>query len=182
MPLRPPALDEAQRTLARLREAVTDVRWARPETLHLTLHFFGSIEDARVADALAAAEPAIRAARPFEVSIDRLGAFPERGWPRVLWLGSSQESAALTALADDVRERLRHASFPVDDRPFRAHATLGRPHVPWPASARDAWRAALSRGVAESRFVADRVVLFESVTGRDAARYVERAVLGLGGD
>lgn len=180
VPLRPPALDEAQRTLARLRERVAGVRWARPETLHLTVHFFGSIDDARVADALAAVQPAVQAARPFEVAIDRLGAFPERGWPRVLWLGSSRESDALVAFAGDVSERLRDAAFPVDERPFRAHATLGRPRVPWSAAARDAWQEAVSRGLPESRFTADRAVLFESVTGRDAAVYIERAVLQFG--
>lgn len=181
VPLRPPALDAAQRTLAQLREHVADVRWARPETLHLTLHFFGAIDDARLADALAAVQPVIRAGRPFEATIDTLGAFPERGWPRVLWLGGSRENAALTALADAVNERLRAAAFAIDERPFHPHATLGRPRAPWSAEARGAWRHAVERGVPESHFTADRVVLFESVTGREAARYAERAVLLLGG-
>jgi 2'-5' RNA ligase len=181
IPLRPPALDTAQRILARLREDVPAVRWARPETLHLTVHFFGAIDDGRVAAALRAVEPAVAGARPFEVSVGRLGAFPERGWPRVLWLGSTNESAELTAFAADARELLRGAGFPVDERPFRAHATLGRPRVPWPAGARDAWRAAVSGGVPESRFTADRTVLFESKTGREAAVYLERATLPFGG-
>lgn len=180
VPLRPPALDAAQRTLAQLREHIAGVRWARPETLHVTLHFFGAIEDARVADALAAVQPVTQEAQPFDVAIDTLGAFPERGWPRVLWLGSTGGNAALTGFAAAVRERLRGAAFATDERPFRIHATLGRPREPWPAAARGAWRQAVERGVPEWHFTADRAVLFESVTGREAARYVERALLPLG--
>ena len=54
--------------------------------MHLTLHFFGSADGAleeRVRGALAhpIAQPA------FDLSFDGLGFFPERGSPRVLWLG-----------------------------------------------------------------------------------------------
>ena len=181
LPLRPPALLEAQRVLERLRADVDAVRWARPETLHITLHFFGTIDDSAVERALAAAAPALESARPFELSIDELGAFPERGTPRVLWLGSSADNTLLLALAADLRSRLRRAGFAVEERPFRAHATVGRPRDPWPPQARAAWDEARTRGFKRCEFIADRAVLYESVTGRGAATYVERAVLPLAG-
>ena len=177
VPLRPPALGAAQQVLQRLRAEVDAVRWARPETLHITLHFFGSITDDRVAPALDAVQPVVSASQPFEVAIDTLGSFPERGRPRVLWLGSSVESEALQQLAASVSERLRVSAFPVDERLFRAHVTLGRPREPWTRDARAAWDQTRSRGVPRATFVADRVVLFESVTGREAAVYVERAAI-----
>src|SRR5207302_530822 len=55
VPLREPALGAAQRTLANLREKVDAVRWTRPETLHITVHFFGNVDDAEFARAVAAA-------------------------------------------------------------------------------------------------------------------------------
>ncbi|MBV8527480.1 MAG: RNA 2',3'-cyclic phosphodiesterase [Candidatus Dormibacteraeota bacterium] len=177
VPLRPPALGAAQQVLQRLRSDIDAVRWARPETLHITLHFFGSIADERVTAALEAVLPVIGASPRFEVVTDTLGSFPGRGTPRVLWLGSSHQSAAVHELADSVRNRLHEAQFAIDERPFRAHVTLGRPRDPWPRGARAAWDAARSRGVVPTTFVADRAVLFESVTGRDAAVYVERAEL-----
>ena len=177
VPLRPPALAAAQYVLQQLRAELDAVRWARPETLHITLHFFGSITDDRVAAALDAVQPVLSAAQPFEVEIDTLGSFPERGRPRVLWLGSSVESEALQVLAASVRERLRGSAFQVDERPFRGHVTLGRPREPWPREARAAWDDTRSRGVARATFVADRAVLFESVTGREAAVYVDRAAI-----
>lgn len=180
VPLREPALTAAQGLLTALRDQVRDVRWARPETLHLTLHFFGAIDDRRAGAALDAVRPGLERARPFDVVIDRLGSFPERGRPRVLWLGGPPENVALLTLAGDVRQRLREAGFAVEERPFRAHATLGRPRDPWPHEQRVAWEQACARGLPPVAFTADRAVLFESVTGREAARYVERALLPFG--
>ncbi|MGH7686133.1 MAG: RNA 2',3'-cyclic phosphodiesterase [Candidatus Dormibacteria bacterium] len=181
LPLRPPALAVAQRALERLRAEVDAVRWARPETLHITLHFFGVIDDSALARALTATRPALESARAFDISVDELGAFPERGTPRVLWLGSSADNTLLLALAADIRSRLRGAGFAVEERPFRTHATLGRPRDPWPPEARVAWDAVQTQGVKRSEFLADRAVLYESVTGPGPAQYVERAVLPLGG-
>lgn len=182
VPLRPPALAAAQQVLQRLRAQVDAVRWARPETLHITLHFFGAISDDRVAVALDAVQPVLTASQHFSVALDTLGSFPERGGrPRVLWLGSSRESAALHELAAAVRQRLGEARFDVDERPFRAHVTLGRPREPWPGEARTAWDETRSLAVAPATFVADRAVLFESVTGRGAAVYVERAEVRFAG-
>ena len=175
VPLRAPALPAAQEVLQRLRDQVTAVRWARPETLHITLHFFGAIDDASVARALDAVRPVVSASQLFEVDIDTLGSFPERGSPRVLWLGSSSENAELHALAGSVQHALRIAGFAVDERPFRAHVTLGRPREPWPREARAAWDRARADRVPPATFVANRAVLFESRTGRGAAVYVERA-------
>ena len=45
IPLRGSALAQAQEVLTRLRDHVPAVRWARPETLHVTLHFFGQLSD-----------------------------------------------------------------------------------------------------------------------------------------
>ena len=181
VPLKPPALAAAQQLLERLQIEVDAVRWARPETLHTTLHFFGAITDERAATALGALKPVLGASAQFEVTIDRLGSFPERGRPRVLWLGSSQASVALVDLADAVRHELRHSEFEVDERPFRAHVTLGRPREQWPREAQVAWDHALSRGIAPATFIADRAVLYESVTGRGAAVYVERAEVRFAG-
>jgi len=175
VPLRPPALAAAQDVLQRLRSDLGAVRWAQPETLHITLHFFGAIADERVAAALDAVRATLNASAHFEIVIDTMGSFPERGRPRVLWLGSSHESQELRRLADGVRSGLRAAAFHVDERPFRSHVTLGRPREPWPNEARAAWDDARSRGLSPSAFVADRAVLFESVTGREAAVYVNRA-------
>ena len=180
VPLAEPALSDAQLLLANLRERVVQVRWARPETLHMTIHFFGQATDDEAARALAHISPVASHAAPVALTLDRLGSFPTRGWPRVLWLGSEQESPALSTLATDCRAALGGAGFEVESRPFRAHCTLGRPLVPWSSEGRAAWITALSEGTPRCVFTADRLVLYESRPASGGSVYEERAVLPLG--
>ncbi|HEY6469303.1 MAG TPA: RNA 2',3'-cyclic phosphodiesterase [Candidatus Dormibacteraeota bacterium] len=182
VPLADAGLAAAQRLQGALRANVTDVRWARPETLHLTVHFFGAIDDARVDAALAAVTPIANRSSPFEVVLDRLGAFPPRGTPRVLWLGPTGEIVPLSALALECRDALAAIGFEVEHRAYHPHCTLGRPRTPWRDAARAAWDSAVTAGSAQtvSRFTARRLVLFESRSARGGAVYIEHAVLQLG--
>jgi 2'-5' RNA ligase len=182
VPVLEPALGEAGRVLAELRERVPAVRWARPETLHYTVHFFGKADDTEVQKALRAVEPVAQAVAPFDIELDGLGSFPPRGQPRVLWLGAAGPSGELLALAQQCRAALAAAGFEVETRPFRAHCTLGRPRQPWPAASRTAWDSAIARaGSSGVAFRADRLLLYESVTASGGSIYVERARLGFGG-
>ncbi|MFN2582876.1 MAG: RNA 2',3'-cyclic phosphodiesterase, partial [Candidatus Dormibacteria bacterium] len=137
VPLGGAALAVAQGTLARLQAEIAGVRWTRPETLHITLHFFGSIDDERVRGALEAVRPVTATTARFEMTTDRLSAFPDRGSPRVLWLGSSTENPAMNALAHRVHERLAASGFAVEERRFRAHCTLGRVRAPMSLESRE---------------------------------------------
>ncbi|TMB88081.1 MAG: RNA 2',3'-cyclic phosphodiesterase [Chloroflexi bacterium] len=177
IPLAEPALGEAQRLLARLRDDVAAVRWARPETLHMTLHFFGQIASADGERGAAAIAPGVAGTSPTGLTLDRLGSFPERGGPRVLWLGASAVPSTLLELAARCRHALRDQGFAVEARPFRPHCTLGRPRLPWPDTARTAWRAASDRPLQPMPFVADRVVLYESHPGPGGSVYSVRATV-----
>jgi len=175
VPLDEPALADAQLLHASLRERIPSVRWVRPETLHITVHFFGSIGDDEVRAGLRAIKPLADEMPSFDVTLDTLGAFPAAGRPRVLWLGASEQPQAFSAFAVACRAALRRSGFQVDDRPFRVHCTLGRPRIPWPLTSRDAWRAALDEPVRVGAFTAQRLVLYESISARGGNMYVERA-------
>jgi RNA 2',3'-cyclic 3'-phosphodiesterase len=176
VPLAEPALSEARQLQETLRERVPETRWARPETLHITVHFFGTVDDARAATAVDSVLPVARRTAAFEVLLDRLGAFPPRGAPRVLWLGPPNNIAPLTALVEECRTALRDASFDVESRPYRAHCTLGRPQVPWSDEVRAAWTSAGAQPAPVMRFTASRLVLYESRPAPGGAAYTERWV------
>jgi 2'-5' RNA ligase len=121
-------------TIASLRSTLAGVRWARPETLHLTLRFLGLAH----ADVLAQLEPALREAASrcpaAEARLAGLGLFPERGAPRVLWLGIDVPPQVF--LAQRACEAAAVAlGFAREDRTYRPHLTLGRwrERVPRPA-------------------------------------------------
>ena len=97
--------------------------WVRPERMHLTLHFLGQVDAAmedRVRDALA--HP-LRDA-PFAITFDRLGFFPERGSPRVLWLGIRDGLEPLRRVHNALADRL--GIKPDREGPYTPHLTLAR--------------------------------------------------------
>jgi 2'-5' RNA ligase len=177
VPLAQPALGASQRLLDDLRDRVPATRWARPESLHVTVHFFGEVEDAAALRAVELIEPVVRRTQPFELELDRLGAFPSHGMPRVLWLGPTREVAPLTSLALQCGVALGSAGFEVESRPYNAHCTLGRPRLPWPDDALSAWAAAVSAPRKPLQCTATRLVLYESRPAPGGAIYTERAVL-----
>jgi RNA 2',3'-cyclic 3'-phosphodiesterase len=139
--------------------------------LHLTVRFLGATEPDRVAAVSDVVGRVAAAGAPFRVVIGGAGAFPSAGRPRTLWLGIRQGQAGFSELAAAIDKGLVGAGWPPDDRPFRAHLTLARAdgRREGPLVARTlAQRAATF----ETSFVADRLVLFESLTGGGPARYV----------
>ena len=147
-----------------------DVRWVRMDGLHLTLRFLGPTPEG---DVRAVAEAVRRAADghdAFQIGIAGGGAFPNPHRPRALWLGVTRGTEELASLAAALDRELVAAGWPANERPFRAHLTVARSDG-IPAGADVARRLAEAAADLDQRSAADRVVLFESITGRGPARY-----------
>jgi RNA 2',3'-cyclic 3'-phosphodiesterase len=153
------------------REPRSEVRWVRMDGLHLTLRFLGATDPARVPEVIAMLDDVASSGAPFRVTIAGAGAFPSAARPRTLWLGIGDGQLEMARIAGRFDEALTAAGWPHDDRPFRAHLTLaradGRREGPFVART----LARVAEGF-EAAFVADRLVLFESLTGGGPARYV----------
>ena len=80
-------LDRVSEMQQRLKKAVDGVRWVRPEGIHLTLQFLGDIREEGVADIHAAMTSCATGFVSMKVSLGKLGSFPKRGMPRVIWAG-----------------------------------------------------------------------------------------------
>jgi RNA 2',3'-cyclic 3'-phosphodiesterase len=153
------------------RAGASAVRWVRMDGLHLTLRFLGPTPADRVAELAEAIDRVARDATPFELALAGAGAFPSAARPRTLWIGLTDGRDNVAELARRLATRLNDVGVPPEERPFKAHLTLGRAdgRREGPAAARLlAERAATLRVV----FRADRLVLFESVTGGGPARYI----------
>ncbi|WP_310450145.1 RNA 2',3'-cyclic phosphodiesterase [Sulfuritalea sp.] len=99
-------------------------RAIRPASLHLTLAFVGSVTPSQVAE-LERIAAAVRA-DAFELSLDRLGFWPQRG---ILWAGCRQTPAPLRRLGERLGAELRAADFAIAARSGSAqvpHVTLAR--------------------------------------------------------
>lgn len=156
-----------------------DVRWVRLDGLHLTLRFIGPTLEGRVEAAATAVRAAAAASQSFEVSIGGAGTFPTTGRPRALWLGVRAGEIELADLARTVDAELTRAGWALDPKPFRAHLTLARSDGV-PAGSAIGARLADAAAVLDLRFRAERIGLFESLTGGGPARYepLEMADLG----
>ena len=124
-------LREIGRVQNRLRKLIHgDVRWIRPESIHLTLKFFGDISGNDVANISAVAGKAAAEVRPFDLAIGGAGVFPDPHRPRIIWLGMNGEVARLVTFQQGMERALREIGFPPEERPFRPHLTLGRIKIP----------------------------------------------------
>lgn len=103
-----------------------DIRWVRPEGMHLTLKFFGNISGSDAANISDAVGRAAAGIRPFALAIGGVGAFPDPHRPRVLYLGMTGDVERLVAFQKGLEQALSMIGFPREERPFRPHLTLGR--------------------------------------------------------
>jgi len=163
-----PALPEASR-----------LRWAVTENLHLTVRFLGATAPDRVPDLVAATEAASALLAPFTVRLAGAGAFPTPDRPRVVWLGIVEGSAELAAVAGTLGDELAARGWEADERPFRAHLTLGRAD-----GVQGAGRAvaALTRAATglDAAWTVDRLVVYQSDLGHGPVRYRPLATVFLG--
>jgi len=101
------------------------VTWTRPEMMHLTVRFLGSIEEHQAPLVAAAIENAIKGMKVFELTTDRLGAFPSPRRPKTVWIGI-RESCQLWSLSDRINAALKALGINEEKRAFRPHLTICR--------------------------------------------------------
>jgi len=116
-------IEEVQKEL-KLSHA--DVRWVNPENIHLTLKFFGNIDESRIDPIVKSLEGPIQTTSPFSVSIRGMGSFPHFKNPRVIWMGLKEGKEVLVALQKGVDGELKKIGFEPEERDFNPHLTLGR--------------------------------------------------------
>jgi RNA 2',3'-cyclic 3'-phosphodiesterase len=156
-----------------LRARMPDVRWTRPEGIHLTLRFLGSTGLDQIERLTPMLVEAAASCAPAEVRVAGLGTFPEHGRPSVLWLGLTAPEHVFTLQAACERASVA-VGFPREDRRFRPHLTLGR----WRERAR---RPELpSPDFGPSRL--ETLVLFRSAPQAGGSVYTPLVQLALAGE
>lgn len=100
-----------------------EVKWVRPEQMHLTLKFLGAVEDKDITRVCAIVQETAARVEAFEMTCRGVGVF---GRPaRVVWAGVDG-GKPLDLLQRQLDERFTQAGWPVENRAFSAHLTLCR--------------------------------------------------------
>jgi len=148
------------------------VTWVKSEQLHLTVRFIGQV-DPGVGEEIRVALAAPLQTRAFDLTIERIGTFPPKRPPRVIWAGVTIGLESLRAVEQEVCARLDHLAPPTEQRAYHPHLTLGR--VKSPTGLRP---AALLDGLERVPFGVVRVAavtLFESRLSSSGPTYIALA-------
>ncbi len=125
------------RQIKRLRECVPQAKasWSRQENIHLTLKFLCEIQTSKLSDLSNAAARAVADFPPFQITLEETGVFPKHGTPRVLWIGTKDESGKLAEFHSRLEETCAREGFTKEERPFHPHLTIARLRKPQGARA-----------------------------------------------
>ncbi|WP_225072775.1 RNA 2',3'-cyclic phosphodiesterase [Desulfuromonas sp. CSMB_57] len=177
MPLPQPFLDWVANLTAALGRVRPAIRWARPESLHLTLAFLGEIPEEELEKLGKAMLSIGDSFAPLTVRAGGLGAFPGPNRPRVVWLGL-QGGQSLAALQAALTRELRQRDLAWDDKPFKPHLTLARLRQSEPQLMTAL--QSLPAGYPGSLLL-DRLVLYESRLTPQGAVHLPRRTVMLSG-
>ncbi len=179
LPLPRPAILDLDAVLAALKGSCPRLRFTKPSGMHVTLHFFGELSEGAVAELQSIWEDSALV-RPFVLaSFDAMGCFPERGNPRVIWIGIRKGREELSRYSEVFQSMISRLGYRQDPRGFTPHVTLAR---------NDGGRIDAGQvggiPVPQDGFFFRECVLFQSILTPRGAEYValKRAVFTGGGD
>ena len=111
------------RFLATLKARAPEVRWVRPESLHVTLKFVGEVREDKAAQ-IKKALASVQAPAP-TISFRGTGFFPNPKAPRVFWIGVEADEMLprLAKMVDEVTARL---GIEAERQAYTPHLTLAR--------------------------------------------------------
>jgi len=109
-----------------LRSSVYQVKWVRPENIHLTLKFFGNIEEKTIEEISRVIKGVASKVDTFDLDVRGIGVFPNISRPRVVWVGVESADQNLDLLHKEVEVTLEKIGFEPEGRKFAPHLTLGR--------------------------------------------------------
>lgn len=129
-----PLSDEIRQALARIQDQLkshdVDVKWVRPENIHLTLKFLGDVKTKKIGAIKDMLDRQLSRIPSFRMLFNTLGAFPDIERPRVIWIGIEDADGRIRELAQRLETECAQLGFKKEDRPFSPHITIGRTRSP----------------------------------------------------
>ncbi len=110
---------------ASLRESGADVKWVPAENLHLTIKFLGDTSEDLISEIKKRLSAIADSYKSSRVSLAGTGVFPDKKRPRVVWIGITGQGNLLE-LQKAVDGAMAPLGYRPEERPFKAHLTIGR--------------------------------------------------------
>jgi 2'-5' RNA ligase len=162
--------------IERLRKGIqfsgASPKWVNADGIHLTLRFLGEIEEGMVERLSALLKDAAAETKPFTLSLEKLGVFPNERNPRVLWIGVGEGARESMALQERVERGVAALGFAREERAFHPHLTLAR--LKSSHGARGLMDVvAAHRDTSAGSCLVDRIILFRSELKPTGAVYTK---------
>jgi 2'-5' RNA ligase len=162
----PGAIKEYLSTVTRtMSQRVSGVKWVKAEGLHVTLKFFGEIEEKKVQEIEGALRGIDKQHTAMPLQLKEINAFPDLMRPRVIVVTFQEGVDNVKAIFHDIENRLLAADIQKEVRVFTPHITVGRVKDSAPLLKRNII------ALEEKRFLLDNLVLYQSTLTRGGAFY-----------
>lgn len=125
-------IDDAvrQRAVAlqeKLGHLAPGVKWVEAESMHITLHFLGEVNQLDVVPITRIVKDQVKRLPPFTIEFNGIGAFPTIRRPKILWVGMTEGVDELKLLHSRLEAPLiERGGYRREDRGYSPHLTLGR--------------------------------------------------------
>jgi RNA 2',3'-cyclic 3'-phosphodiesterase len=126
IPITENAREEISVLQKRLSRASHSIRWIQPSNTHITLKFFGNINQGKIDSISCALRQASKICKRFEFEIAGIGAFPSISRPDIIWAGLKSGKAECIALQENIQSHIEGLCANNESRPFFPHLTIGR--------------------------------------------------------
>ena len=165
IPLAPPVIEELSTLTMRIQSKGNGLRWALPESWHITLQFLGN-------STLQQFECVVERLRdlnlrPVAIQPEKLGFFDRAG---IFFVGV-RPAPALILLQQQVSAATNPCGFAAETRPYHPHITLARRKGKSGAEDFHKVKARIGDHPRFSSFLAPEFVLYESITRPAASQY-----------
>ena len=148
-----------------MSQRVSGVKWVKAGGLHVTLKFFGEIEEKKVQEIEEALQGINKKHVAMPVQLEEINAFPDLMRPRVIVVTFQEGVDNVRAIFHDIENRLLAVDIQKERRGFTPHITIGRVKDAAPLPIRDIIP------LEERRFLLDNLVLYQSTLTREGALY-----------
>ena len=101
------------------------ITWVRPESIHITLKFFGETEERRIPEISRVLNEVAARHVPFTSELANVGIFGSSYSPKVIWFGI-EKAEPFKTLGNDVLQSLEAIGWERDRQNFVPHLTIGR--------------------------------------------------------
>ena len=101
------------------------IKYVETENIHLTLKFFGDVNDNKIKKITKIINDTLKNYKVFTIKIVHIGAFPNIKHPRVIWTGVKDKDKTTVSLIKELDEKFSEIGFN-KEKDYVPHITIGR--------------------------------------------------------